>query len=86
MLKGITRCAVILACCLLLSSCAHLTSSGRQQLAYAKYVKKQSHNRVKQRTKFKKVSIPAPGPSERKETNGTKDGPQSVTSGESPGQ
>jgi hypothetical protein len=76
---------VVFACALvgLLPGCAHFTSSGRQQLAYAKYVRKQSHNRVKMATKFKKVHIPSANSAEPKIT-GTSGGPQSVSSSEAP--
>lgn len=37
---------------LLLPGCSMLTSSGRQQAAYARYVNKQSHGRVKQQRMF----------------------------------
>ena len=77
------RTAVILIGCLLLPSCAHFTQSGRQQAAYSKYVKKQSQNRVRQQTKFKKIRVPSPGSSEPKEITGASQGPQSVSSGES---
>lgn len=83
----VRRAAIILLGCFLLPSCAHFTQNGRQQLAYAKYVKKMSHNRVRQQTKFKKTRMPrTPGPSEPKEITGTSEGPQSVTSGESANQ
>ena len=81
------RVGVGLIVCLLLPSCAHFTSTGRQQLAYAKYVRKQSHNRVQQQTKFKKTRVPnAPTSSEPKITAGESESPESVTSGESTGQ
>jgi hypothetical protein len=60
-----------------------LTASGRQQLAYARYVRKQTHNRVKMQTKFKKVKIPNAAAAEPK-MSGTRQGPQSVSSSEAP--
>jgi hypothetical protein len=79
--------AVALAGCLLLSSCSHFSQSGRQQLAYERYVRKQSHNRVRQQTKFKnpkKAKLPStPGPSQPMINTDTDHSPQSVTSGES---
>jgi hypothetical protein len=63
----------------LLPACQHFTASGRQQLAYAHYVQKQSHNRVKMQTKYKKMKIPAATAAEPKIT-GTSEGPRSVTS------
>jgi hypothetical protein len=83
----VRRTALVAAALLLLPSCAHFTQSGRQQLAYAKYVKKMSHNRVRQQTKFKKTRVPrTPLPSEPREMTSTSDSPQSVSSGESANQ
>jgi hypothetical protein len=85
--QTIRRLSVALIVCLLLPSCAHFTSSGRQQLAYAKYVRKQSRNRVQQQTKFKKTRVPAaPNSSDPKITAGASESPESVTSGESTNQ
>lgn len=85
--QTVRRTSLVLIGCLLLPSCAHFTQSGRQQLAYAKYVRKQSHNRVRQQTKFKKTRMPtAPMPSDPTVTSGTSESPQSVTSGQSQSQ
>jgi hypothetical protein len=70
-------CAVIC----LLPACAHFSSSGRQQLAYARYVRKQSHNRVKMTTKYKKVRMPK-GSSAEPKISGTSESPLSVNSSE----
>ena len=67
----------------LLPACANFTSSGRQQLAYARYIRKQSHNRVKTASKFKKIHIPSANPSEPK-ISAKSEGPQSVSSAEAP--
>jgi hypothetical protein len=81
------RTALLAAVLLLLPSCAHFSQSGRQQLAYAKYVKKMSHNRVRQQTKFKKTKIPkTPLPSAPREMTSTGESPQSVSSAESASQ
>jgi outer membrane biogenesis lipoprotein LolB len=76
------RAALLLVACLLLPSCSHLTQSGRQQAAYAKYVKKQSHNRVRQQAKFKKTKVPTMASSDPKVSAQANDGPQAVTSGQ----
>jgi hypothetical protein len=68
---------VLLVGGLMLPGCAYMSRSGRQQLAYAHYVKKYSHNRVKQKTKFKKVKVPKPSPQNTVPGNS----PQSVTAG-----
>jgi hypothetical protein len=85
MLERILRAvAVILISCLVLPGCAHFTKSGRQQLAYARYVKKCSHNRVRLQTKFKKVRMPkVPDPSDYKVNTAIVESPQSVTAAES---
>jgi hypothetical protein len=79
---------VVFACAVigLLPGCMHFTSSGRQQLAYAKYVRKQSHNQVKVATKFKKIRIPSANSSAEPKISGTSDGPQSVSSQTQPAQ
>jgi outer membrane biogenesis lipoprotein LolB len=82
--QTIRRAAVLLLACVLLPSCSHFTQSGRQQAAYAKYVKKQSHNRVRQQTKFKKTKVPAMAPSDPNVSAHANEGPQAV--GQSQGQ
>jgi hypothetical protein len=75
--------AIALLIALLLPSCARFSSAGRQQLAYARYIKKYSGRRTRQQAKFKKVKMPAtaqPGPSHM--NTGVNDGPQSVSSSE----
>ncbi len=85
--QTVRRTALVLIGCLLLPSCAHFTQSGRQQAAYAKYVRKQSHNRVRQQTKFKKTRMPtAPMPSDPTITARASGSPQSVSSGQSQGE
>ena len=75
--------AVVSITCLALSGCAHFTKSGRQQLAYEKYVRKHSGMRFKQQAKMKTPRIPTMVPSEPKVTTSVSDSPQSVTSAES---
>jgi hypothetical protein len=74
--------AVVSIGCLALCGCAHFTKSGRQQLAYEKYVRKQSGIRLRQKTKMKPVRVPTMTPSEPKVNTSVSDSPQSVTSGE----
>jgi hypothetical protein len=62
--------------------CAHFTKSGRQQLAYQKYVRKQSGMRARQQVKMKTPRVPRMPASEPKETTTVSDSPQSVTSAE----
>lgn len=67
-----------------LSGCAYMTKNGRQQMAYQRYVKKQSGKRMKMQKKIKPVRMPlTPGPSEHKINTEVTDSPQSVTAGES---
>ena len=47
-----TRLLTLFLAALLLPGCSMLTSSGRQQASYARYVSKQSHGRVKQQRIF----------------------------------
>ncbi len=77
------RMFLLLLAVLLLPSCSHFSQSARQQRAYAKYVRQQSHNRVRQQTKFKKTKVPSPQASQPAISSGATDGPQSVSSGES---
>ena len=83
------RIARLLVCiCLAVSfldGCAYFSKSGRQQLAYEKYVRKCSKNRDRQARKMnaKAPRIPKYEPSEPKETTQLGGSPQSVTS---PGQ
>jgi hypothetical protein len=65
-----------------LSGCAYMTTSGRQQLAYQRYVKKFSGRKAKVVKKYKKVKMPRiPGPSENRINTDVVDAPQSVTAG-----
>jgi PBP1b-binding outer membrane lipoprotein LpoB len=82
--QTLKRAALVLLICLLLPSCSNLTQSGRQQAAYAKYIKKQSHNRVRQQAKFKKTKAPTMLPSDPKiSASAGEGGPQAVPSGQS---
>ncbi|MFN2540977.1 MAG: hypothetical protein ABR514_02260 [Chthoniobacterales bacterium] len=72
--------ALIFIAVTLLDGCAYFTKSGRQQLAYEKYVRKCSKNRDRQRAKMKAPRIPKFEPSEPKETTQLSGSPQSVTS------
>jgi hypothetical protein len=80
-LKPIT---LVLIGCLALSGCAHFTKSGRQQLAYKKYVRKQSGMRARQQAKMKTPRMPSVlPPSQPKTTTEVSGSPLSVTSSES---
>ncbi len=60
--------------------CSYLTSSGRQQAAYARYVRHSSYTRVKMQKKFRSHSkLPSPEMSEPTVT--ARSGPESVTAG-----
>jgi len=74
---------VVLIGCFAFPGCAHFTKSGRQQLAYQKYVRKQSGMRSRQQAKMKTPRVPSFQTSPSKVTAGANDSPQSVTSGES---
>ena len=80
--KNIARSTIALvAISLGISGCSYATAQGRQQIAYAHYVKKYSHKRVKQQTKFKKVKMPFTPSSKPGITTGVNDGPQSISAG-----
>jgi hypothetical protein len=78
MLERSTQILLLGALALTLPACGYMSSSGRQQMAYAHYVRKMSHGRVKQTTKFKKTKAPKGQTSEPRIT-GHPEGPQSVT-------
>src|SRR5438128_12638998 len=78
--RNLKRIALVLVGCLLIPGCAHFTKSGRQQLAYEKYVRKQSGNRARQRVKTKKLRIPVLQPSQPKVNTSVNNSPQSMTS------
>jgi|GEM_PF-933479 len=63
----------------LFDGCAYFSKSGRQQLAYERYVRKCSKNRDRQRSKMKAPQIPAFAPSEPRETTQLGPSPESVT-------
>ena len=77
--------AVLLLGCFLAPGCAHFTKSGRQQLAYQRYVKKCMHRRNTQRFRLTKQQqrIPDYKPSKYEVKTGVVDSPQAVTAGES---
>jgi len=62
------------------SGCSYLTSSGRQQAAYARYVRRSSYTHAKMQKKFHSHSkIPSPELSQPTVT--ARSGPESVTGG-----
>lgn len=68
-----------------LSGCAYMTKNGRQQMAYQRYVKKNSGRKMKQQKKFKSPKMPlTPGPSDNQITTEVGGSPQSVHSNEAP--
>lgn len=84
MLERIIRLtAVVLLISTALPACSMLTTRGRQQLAYERYVRKSSHRRDRQRAKMKTPRIPSPAPSEDKVTTEAGGSPESVRSAES---
>jgi uncharacterized lipoprotein len=67
-----------------LTSCSYLSSSGRQQMAYQRYVRKMSGKKMKLKNKIKAPKVPKnPGPSENNIKSDVTDSPQSVRSSES---
>jgi hypothetical protein len=74
---------VILLIGFAMPGCAYLSKSGRQQMAYERYVRKCSHRRDVMRSKIKTPAIPPYFPSENKVATQVAGSPQSVSSGES---
>jgi hypothetical protein len=67
-MKNLSRVlALFLVAAILLSGCSMLTSSGRQQRAYERYVRKSSLGRVKQQRLFNsgKAQMPVMRPTEQ---------------------
>jgi hypothetical protein len=82
--QTLRRVTLVLIGCLALTGCAHFTKSGRQQLAYQKYVRKHSGMRARQQVKMKTPRVPSfLRPSEPKVTTELNNSPQAVTSAES---
>jgi hypothetical protein len=63
----------------LFDGCAYFSKSGRQQMAYERYVRKCSKLRDKRAAKMKAPRIPTFEPSEPKQTTQLGGSPQSVT-------
>ncbi|MDB6148495.1 MAG: hypothetical protein JWO45_2159 [Spartobacteria bacterium] len=80
----VTWCAVMAIGSTFLSGCAYATKSGRQRMAYERYVKKYSGRRAHRVAKFKAAKMPrTPEPSQYKISSEAGESPQSVTSGAS---
>jgi hypothetical protein len=70
-----------------LSGCSYMTHSGRQQMAYQRYIRKQSGHKMKIAKKVKSPKMPkTPAPTENRPTAAVIEGPQSVRSSESQSQ
>lgn len=81
MLERFTRLLVcIFIAVTMFDGCAYFSKSGRQQLAYQRYVRKCSKQRDRQRVKMKAPRIPKSEPSEPKETDQLGGSPESVSS------
>ncbi|MDQ6911298.1 MAG: hypothetical protein M3128_00280 [Verrucomicrobiota bacterium] len=70
--------SLLLAATFAFTACSYTTESGRQQHAYARYVRKMSKGRVKQQTKFRssKPQMPTTQPGEP--IQNMESGPQAV--------
>jgi len=66
-----------------LDGCAYFSKTGRQQLAYQRYVRKCGKLRDRQQAKMKFPRIPTVVPSQDKVTTQVGNSPESVGSGES---
>jgi len=66
-------------------SCSYLTSNGRHQAAYARYIRHSSYNRMKlQRKLSRSPKIQPPPRMESEPTIATSTGPESVTASAEP--
>ena len=67
-----------------LPGCSYMTKSGRQQMAYQRYIKKCSGRQTKLNKKIKAPRMPrTPGPSDNHINTEVNESPQSVSSAES---
>jgi hypothetical protein len=83
MLERIPRLLIVaLIVCVGLSGCSSFSKTARQEAAYARYVKKFSNGRVKQKKKYAKVKIPKGQMSQNIVNTGATNAPQSVSSSE----
>jgi hypothetical protein len=64
--------------------CSYLTSNGRHQAAYARYIRHASYNRVKLQRKLSSSPKIQPPRMEREPTIATSTGPESVTASAEP--
>ena len=65
------------------SGCSYMTHNGRQQMAYQRYIRKQSGQKMKIAKKVKSPKMPkTPPPTENRPVADVIQTPQSVTSGE----
>ncbi|PYK81998.1 MAG: hypothetical protein DMF27_06755 [Verrucomicrobia bacterium] len=60
-------------------SCSYLTSNGRHQAAYARYIRHSSHNRMKLQRKLSSSPKIQPPRMQSEPTVATSTGPESVT-------
>jgi len=68
-----------------LSGCSYMSATGRQQMAYQRYIKKCSGRQMKVKKKMKGPKMPAtPGPSDNHVTTEVTQTPQSMNSSEPP--
>ena len=86
MLERIATCLLILTFALApLSGCAYMSSTGRQQMAYQRYIRKCSGRQMKVKKKMKSPKMPAtPGPSDNHVTTEVTETPKSVNSSDPP--
>jgi len=64
--------------------CSYLTSNGRHEAAYARYIRHSSYNRVKLQRKLSKSPKIQPPRMESEPTIATSTGPESVTASAQP--
>jgi len=77
--KKITPLLLVALLALTDGGCSYLTKSGRQQAAYARYIRHSSYNRMKLQRKLSSSPKIQPPKMESEPTVATSTGPESVT-------
>jgi hypothetical protein len=84
-MKKILICGLVVLSALGNGGCSYLTSRGRQEAAYARYVRRSSAGRIKMQKKLASFpKIPTSPPVEQSPQIATATGPESVTAANEP--
>ena len=83
-MKKIPGILLVVLIALAQGSCSYLTSNGRHQATYARYIKHSSYNRMKLQRKLSRSPKIQPPRMESEATIATSTGPESVTASAEP--